>query len=270
VKTIWARAFFLEKLAGTKCPSFVYLRGSSQSFRLFVLVTCNFFSYNAPQLHKYRYIFHLESLSVTWLFFILTKTFKKRSECANRAHSSLHMYNWKRSFLNLISCVKFHDESVPYQTNVLCLRSGLFLGCYHFHGLPTLAPSSFCCMGFKGDGCMMGDLWINVTAFGWDDILPSVHYTRPSKSFFIQKSYHPIPCRDSISRPVARVSSVAGWDDTTSPRRHGRPSKSFVGKTSSCRMSCLWQKNSISEQAQNPSEHWRRHLIAFNYPRTDI
>jgi hypothetical protein len=38
--------------------------------------------------------------------------------------------------------------------------------------------------------------------------------------YFLFKRYsHPIPWRDSISRPIAPVSSVAGGDDTTWPRR---------------------------------------------------
>jgi hypothetical protein len=35
------------------------------------------------------------------------------------------------------------------------------------------------------------------------------------------KNYQPIPWRDSISRPIAPVSSVECGDDTTRPRRHG-------------------------------------------------
>jgi hypothetical protein len=37
----------------------------------------------------------------------------------------------------------------------------------------------------------------------------------------LKKSYLPIPWRDSISRPIAPVSSVECGDDTTRPRRHG-------------------------------------------------
>jgi hypothetical protein len=35
------------------------------------------------------------------------------------------------------------------------------------------------------------------------------------------KNYHPIPWRDSISRPITTVSMVAGGDDTTRQRRQG-------------------------------------------------
>jgi hypothetical protein len=35
------------------------------------------------------------------------------------------------------------------------------------------------------------------------------------------KSHHPIPWRDSISRYIAPVSSVAGGDNTTRPRLRG-------------------------------------------------
>jgi hypothetical protein len=33
--------------------------------------------------------------------------------------------------------------------------------------------------------------------------------------YLFLKSYHPIPLRDSISRPIAPVSSMAGGDDNT-------------------------------------------------------
>jgi hypothetical protein len=47
----------------------------------------------------------------------------------------------------------------------------------------------------------------------------------------ILKSYHPRPRRDSISRPIAPVSSVAGRDDTTRPRRPNQQShKSANGR----------------------------------------
>jgi hypothetical protein len=39
--------------------------------------------------------------------------------------------------------------------------------------------------------------------------------------FYYLQSYHSIPWRDSISRPIATVSSVAGVDETTRPRRQG-------------------------------------------------
>jgi hypothetical protein len=39
--------------------------------------------------------------------------------------------------------------------------------------------------------------------------------------FNIFQNYHPVPWRDSISRPIAPVSSVAGGDDTASLRRQG-------------------------------------------------
>jgi hypothetical protein len=42
-----------------------------------------------------------------------------------------------------------------------------------------------------------------------------------SVSFFF-KSCHPIPRRDSISRPIAPASSVAGGDDAIRPRRQGK------------------------------------------------
>jgi hypothetical protein len=45
------------------------------------------------------------------------------------------------------------------------------------------------------------------------------------------KSYHPIPWRDSMSRPIAPpVSSVAGGDDTTRPRRQGETYSVTVGR----------------------------------------
>jgi hypothetical protein len=40
--------------------------------------------------------------------------------------------------------------------------------------------------------------------------------------FFLFKNYHSLPWRDSISRLIAPVSSVAGGDDTTRPRRRAR------------------------------------------------
>jgi hypothetical protein len=42
------------------------------------------------------------------------------------------------------------------------------------------------------------------------------------KYFFVFKSYHPIPWRDSISRPIDPVTSVAGGGDMTRPRRKGK------------------------------------------------
>jgi hypothetical protein len=39
---------------------------------------------------------------------------------------------------------------------------------------------------------------------------------------FFPKNYHPKSWRDSISRPIASVSSVAGGEDTTRPLRQGR------------------------------------------------
>jgi hypothetical protein len=39
---------------------------------------------------------------------------------------------------------------------------------------------------------------------------------------YSKKLYHPIPRRDSISRPIAPVSSVAGGEDTTRPRRQDK------------------------------------------------
>jgi hypothetical protein len=36
-----------------------------------------------------------------------------------------------------------------------------------------------------------------------------------------KKNYHPIPWRESISRPISPISLVAGGDDTTRPRRQG-------------------------------------------------
>jgi hypothetical protein len=45
-----------------------------------------------------------------------------------------------------------------------------------------------------------------------------------SRYFFLLKyikGYHLIYRRDSISRPIAPVSSVVGGDDTTRPRRQG-------------------------------------------------
>jgi hypothetical protein len=39
--------------------------------------------------------------------------------------------------------------------------------------------------------------------------------------FIFYKSNHPIPLRDSTSRPIAPVSSVVGGDDTTRSRRQG-------------------------------------------------
>jgi hypothetical protein len=40
-------------------------------------------------------------------------------------------------------------------------------------------------------------------------------------SIFV-KCYHPNPWGDSISRPVAPISSEAGREDTTRPRRQGK------------------------------------------------
>jgi hypothetical protein len=39
-------------------------------------------------------------------------------------------------------------------------------------------------------------------------------YTQCQSCDFLQR-YHPIPRRDSISRPKATISSLAGGDDTT-------------------------------------------------------
>jgi hypothetical protein len=39
---------------------------------------------------------------------------------------------------------------------------------------------------------------------------------------FFYTSYHPIPWRDSISRPIAPISWVAGGDGTPSARRRGQ------------------------------------------------
>jgi hypothetical protein len=41
------------------------------------------------------------------------------------------------------------------------------------------------------------------------------------RQVFFNKSYHPMPWRNSISGPVAPISPVAGGDNTTRPRRHG-------------------------------------------------
>jgi hypothetical protein len=45
--------------------------------------------------------------------------------------------------------------------------------------------------------------------------------TKVREVFFL-KGYHPIPWWDSISRPMAPVSSVVGGDDTPSPLRQGK------------------------------------------------
>jgi hypothetical protein len=49
------------------------------------------------------------------------------------------------------------------------------------------------------------------------------HWTHSSceRSKLFLTTCHPIPWRDSISRPIAPVYSVAGGDDTTRPRRQG-------------------------------------------------
>jgi hypothetical protein len=38
---------------------------------------------------------------------------------------------------------------------------------------------------------------------------------KKAMNFFFLKSYHPVPRRDSISRPIALVASVSGGNDTT-------------------------------------------------------
>jgi hypothetical protein len=60
--------------------------------------------------------------------------------------------------------------------------------------------------------------------------MSALSFSRTDKAFqekiseiydFIFKKYHPIPWRDSISRPIAPISSVAGGDVTTRPIRQG-------------------------------------------------
>jgi hypothetical protein len=46
---------------------------------------------------------------------------------------------------------------------------------------------------------------------------PKLGTTAFFQMFLSPKSYHPIPWRDSISRPIAPISTVAGGDDTTPP-----------------------------------------------------
>jgi hypothetical protein len=48
------------------------------------------------------------------------------------------------------------------------------------------------------------------------------YHTRVILVFFFVKCYHYIPWRDSTSRPIVRVTSVAGGDDTTRPRHKGK------------------------------------------------
>jgi hypothetical protein len=48
-----------------------------------------------------------------------------------------------------------------------------------------------------------------------------ITYVHMMQSFFRFKNYHPVPWRDSISRPIAPVSSVAGGDYTSRPHRQG-------------------------------------------------
>jgi hypothetical protein len=54
-----------------------------------------------------------------------------------------------------------------------------------------------------------------------NNIDPRSHWLWPMY-FSPPKSYDQIPCRDSISRPITPVSSVAGGDNTTRPRRQGK------------------------------------------------
>jgi hypothetical protein len=42
-----------------------------------------------------------------------------------------------------------------------------------------------------------------------------------SHTFFFKKNYYPKPLWDSISRPIAQISSVAGGDNTTGTPRKG-------------------------------------------------
>jgi hypothetical protein len=44
---------------------------------------------------------------------------------------------------------------------------------------------------------------------------------RIKKKTFKKATYHPIPWRDSISRPIDPVSSVADGDNSARPRRQG-------------------------------------------------
>jgi hypothetical protein len=50
----------------------------------------------------------------------------------------------------------------------------------------------------------------------------------------LYKSYRPIPRWDSISRPIAPISSVAGGDDVTRPRRQGANQTYIIYKYRNC------------------------------------
>jgi hypothetical protein len=61
-----------------------------------------------------------------------------------------------------------------------------------------------------------------VGALGTNLLSPSVRTYGANYIFLILKGYHPLPWRDSISRPIAPVYLVADGDDITILRRQGR------------------------------------------------
>jgi hypothetical protein len=67
--------------------------------------------------------------------------------------------------------------------------------------------------------------------------------------FFI--IYHPTLWRDSISRPIDPVSSVAVGDDTTIPRRQGKGIRSFSATLQACKSFV----ESPSFQRLDPDQH---------------
>jgi hypothetical protein len=62
--------------------------------------------------------------------------------------------------------------------------------------------------------------WTNFRRSIADIVLSKI--TDKNLTLFSSKNYHPISWRDSISRPIAQISSVAGGDITTRPRRQGQ------------------------------------------------
>jgi hypothetical protein len=71
--------------------------------------------------------------------------------------------------------------------------------------------------------CIMSRRSGSVASRKFQSPLPRQVGKRSDFLYFSSKNYHPIPWRDSISRPIISISSVAVGEYTTRPRHHNFP-----------------------------------------------